>query len=317
MKKLILLSLLLSATLSAVALDYKYEPLAQEGARWTYLFNTVDEDHPDWLTTHGVPPGNPSYYQLGFKGETTIEGVTYKNCYWTDCGEEIDPEVMEPVAYLRDEGKKVYVVYNWEPPTGPYMEPDYYTAGVPGEHYDSTGELLLYDFEDVAGFYDRLPLIVDILGNEFRIGTYKETRQVAVGKNLRNWHIITFGYLNRANAGFKLVEGIGVDHTWMGNFLYPYHHMDVWGVAYPAGRTMRTYTRSWGLVTYEMDGEVVYYGNAYDNGFTGPETVTGVTDMNISRPGNGIYYNLMGQPVAHPEAAPGIYIRDGKKILIR
>ena len=35
MKKLILLSLLLSATLSAVALDYKYEPLAQEGARWT------------------------------------------------------------------------------------------------------------------------------------------------------------------------------------------------------------------------------------------------------------------------------------------
>ena len=81
---------------------------------------------------------------------------------------------------------------------------------------------------------------------------------------------------------------------------------------------LSTMLNSWGLVTYEMDGEVVYYGNAYDNGFTGPETVTGVTDLNrISRPGDGIYFNLMGQPVAHPEAAPGIYIRDGKKVLVR
>ena len=42
---------------------------------------------------------------------------------------------------------------------------------------------------------------------------------------------------------------------------------------------------------------------------------TGIGTINADHNANGIYYNLMGQPVANP--TPGIYIRDGRKIIVK
>ena len=42
---------------------------------------------------------------------------------------------------------------------------------------------------------------------------------------------------------------------------------------------------------------------------------TGIGIINADVKGDGIYYNLMGQPVTNP--APGIYIHNGKKIVIK
>jgi len=46
-----------------------------------------------------------------------------------------------------------------------------------------------------------------------------------------------------------------------------------------------------------------------------PGTVTGIETINSQNSGDNTYYNLMGQPVANP--APGIYIRGGKKVIVK
>ena len=43
--------------------------------------------------------------------------------------------------------------------------------------------------------------------------------------------------------------------------------------------------------------------------------VTAVTDLRMSQDSDGTYYNLLGQPVKNP--TPGIYIRGGKKVIVR
>ena len=46
-----------------------------------------------------------------------------------------------------------------------------------------------------------------------------------------------------------------------------------------------------------------------------PGTVTGVEIINTNGYGDNTYYNLMGQPVTNP--TPGIYIRGGKKVIVK
>ncbi len=46
-----------------------------------------------------------------------------------------------------------------------------------------------------------------------------------------------------------------------------------------------------------------------------PGTVTGIETINANGNGDNTYYNLMGQPVANP--TPGIYIRGGKKVIVK
>ena len=41
----------------------------------------------------------------------------------------------------------------------------------------------------------------------------------------------------------------------------------------------------------------------------------GVTDIKVNAPADGVYYNLLGQPVANP--SNGIYIINGKKVLVK
>ncbi len=49
------------------------------------------------------------------------------------------------------------------------------------------------------------------------------------------------------------------------------------------------------------------------NGQTG--VVTEVTEVRVEPEGDGLYYNLLGQPVNNP--APGIYIHNGRKVVVR
>ncbi|MBQ7691453.1 MAG: hypothetical protein IJT30_09755 [Muribaculaceae bacterium] len=68
-----------------------------------------------------------------------------------------------------------------------------------------------------------------------------------------------------------------------------------------------------------------YVGQEVNNQFDGTPTEcrvrrvdapSAVSDIQAAGGrGDGVYYNLLGQPVANP--APGIYIRDGKKVLVK
>ena len=59
---------------------------------------------------------------------------------------------------------------------------------------------------------------------------------------------------------------------------------------------------------------IVFHGNA---GVPRPNTaVEDVEAAPDERPGDGLYYDMQGRAVAEPTAA-GIYVRNGKKVVVR
>ena len=149
MKKIILITLftLLGLT-QAVAQEYEYVPFVREGVKWECsCFNFLSDIFP-----YGV-----SYYTLEMKGDTVIDGKHYKPVHLYS-GESINEENDTVPVYLREEDK---VVYAYIPDGRRYVEcPVGIGQTICGYDIDwawSTGEEhILYDFNDMAGFYDYL-----------------------------------------------------------------------------------------------------------------------------------------------------------------
>ena len=172
MKKLSLLSVLLLASLAAQA----YVPLVREGVKWVYNdeYNDFDE-----VTINGWVVNRN--YTIEFKGDTIIDGKTYKKCYrQSDVDLNGKQNAMfcsdtEPVAFVREENGVVYSInkvdnYIWEP---------YLIMLRPDFNYDSN-EQVIYDFNnidnaevttvEVGGIpckaikYNRFGLVVESIG---------------------------------------------------------------------------------------------------------------------------------------------------------
>ncbi len=104
-----------------------------------------------------------------------------------------------------------------------------------------------------------------------------------------------------------VVEGIGFDSRDMGDLLTPFTRQP----------DPNANHQEWcGLSHVIKDGQIIYKGMRYRHGaFTGIDEV--VAD-GARRPLDPHYYNLMGQPVGHDvPTTPGIYIHQGKKIVVR
>ena len=103
-----------------------------------------------------------------------------------------------------------------------------------------------------------------------------------------------------------LVEGIGFDSRDMGDLLTPFMR--------PVDRTADH--QEWcGLSHVVKDGKIIYKGMRYREGaFDGIDEA--VADRTV-RPADPHYYDLMGRPVGTDvPTAPGIYIHQGKKIIV-
>ena len=105
-----------------------------------------------------------------------------------------------------------------------------------------------------------------------------------------------------------VVEGIGFDSYEMGDLLTPFTRKPDPNADY----------QEWcGLSHVVKDGKIIYKGMRWRDGvMTGIDEV--VADRSPRRPQDENYYNLMGQPVGKDvPTAPGIYIHQGKKIIVR
>ena len=105
-----------------------------------------------------------------------------------------------------------------------------------------------------------------------------------------------------------VVEGIGFDSYDLGDLLTPFTRKPDPDADY----------QEWcGLSHVVKDGKIIYKGMRYREGVvTGIDEV--VADKSPRRPQDENYYNLMGQPVGKDvPTAPGIYIHNGKKIIVR
>ena len=75
---------------------YEYVPLVREGAEWGYFTGDTAEE--------------VDFYRLRLSGEEEINGNVYKKCwYYTDC--EFSESTAALYGYLREENKRVYVLY--------------------------------------------------------------------------------------------------------------------------------------------------------------------------------------------------------------
>jgi len=105
-----------------------------------------------------------------------------------------------------------------------------------------------------------------------------------------------------------LVEGIGIDSRDMGDLLTPF-------TQYPDA-DCGCYKELCGLSHVVKDGKIIYKGMRYRD-----DVLAGIDEVDTDkarRPMDDNYYNLMGQPVGKDvPTAPGIYIHQGKKIVIR
>ena len=104
-----------------------------------------------------------------------------------------------------------------------------------------------------------------------------------------------------------IVQGIGFDSRDLGDLLTPFTRKPDPDAEY----------QEWcGLSHVVRDGQIIYKGMRYRDGATdGIDEV--VTDM-TNRVLDPNYYNLMGQPVGkYLPTTPGIYIHQGKKIIVR
>lgn len=276
----LLLMVLAGSTTVATAQESEYVPLVREGVKRVYVFNH-----------HGVETdGGPIVcYTEEMKGETTLNGRQYMNLY-RYYGNELDVNTMLPYAYVREQDKKVYAVLD-ENNKLEDGDCNVYNNGSPvikTEDFESTGEYLIYDFNDFVAFYD----------------TYSYMQVQSTGEIEVNGHMCKAYYMNE-NQRYLILEGVG--------------SVTDRGLLFPmTGRYINgPHPHTLGLSHVIENGEVVYKSPRYDY-LHGLITPTAVVDLktNETPQGDNRYYNLMGQPVAEP-TQPGIYIHHGKKIVIK
>ena len=104
-----------------------------------------------------------------------------------------------------------------------------------------------------------------------------------------------------------VVEGIGFDSYDMGDLLTPFTRRP---------DPTADYQEYCGLSHVVKDGQIIYKGMRYREGVQ-----TGINEVVTDQPRRVVddyYYNLMGQPVGKEvPSTPGIYIHQGRKIVVR
>jgi hypothetical protein len=188
MKKTILLTLLVLLGISkSLAQDYEYVPFVREGVKWVY---SIWEDYEFEIPADPTRGDNMYYRTLELRGDTVINGKTYKAMHKCVYDEMSEPSDVIPI-YLREEDKKVYGIV----PDGTFYDDapigDFHFGTQ--EYFDamhSGQEFLLYDFQDPVAYWNSI-------NKPFKVDT------IVVGDHLAKRYMGIDGF------GPKLIEGIG------------------------------------------------------------------------------------------------------------
>ena len=291
MKKIFLFSLfaLLGMT-QMTAQEYEYIPLVREGVKWVYFYVNTDDYHENQFDpnlAHGTV-----YLNLEFKGDTVINGKTYKamHKYYGDAINELNDTI--PI-YMREEDRVVYAIvpdgiFYYDCPIGNYgWSSEDFAALHEGQ------EFVLYDFRDpIAYWYDLF--------------------------NQNSWFCYDcwFCYDDMIVAGQHLVK------RYVGDFFNEFYVIESIGLdAYSNNYTLCFFKPTLGSdVMFSLshvieDGEIIYKGIYYS-----PDTLVGIDEVVADQrgPQDGNYYDLVGRAVGKDlPTVPGIYIHNGKKIVVR
>ena len=235
MKKTILLTLLALLGISqSMAQEYECVPFVREGVKWVYgirNFNYEPYDNP-------AQGDNMTYRTLELKGDTVINGKTYKAMHKYS-GNTINEENDTIPVYLREENK---IVYGIIPDGRFYRDCPIYKGFYSFETYDDE-EFVLYDFNDPVTFYQNLSDLIGC-GSDYQL-LYEDF--VQVGNHLAKRHVFDFW------GEFQLIEGVGFVGEGNSYTLSFYIPRPGWG-----------HDREYFILCHVIDdGEIVY--EAYEN----------------------------------------------------
>lgn len=101
MKNIIIIIASVFYSCVAYSQDASYCPQVREGVEWGYSCASVG------------PGGKVDFFRLQFNGKTTINDKEYSNLYRYDTF-FLFPSAQKPIAWMREENKKVYGVFNTE-----------------------------------------------------------------------------------------------------------------------------------------------------------------------------------------------------------
>ena len=203
MKKTILFTVLALLGISqAVAQEYEYVPFVREGVKWICQYWNHDEEGWGLLYPHS--------FTLEMKGDTVIDGKTYKAMHRYS-GEAINIENDTVIVYLREQDKVVYGIV----PNGKVYE--FSPIGIEldtimQKEVKSGHEVVLFNFASPVDFISNdLKYNIDGTSHEMHFhGVIPEETEIA-GKKVHRY-IFSEGWSN------CLIEGIGFDGL---SFGYP------------------------------------------------------------------------------------------------
>ena len=296
MKKTILITILaLLGITQAWAQDTDYLPLVREGVKWVNEKVIINQGD----TTH-------YYYCYEFSGMDTyvnMLGDLYHACYYYE-GDHLNVETDSLIAGMSGmrggSCLRNHALYKITSEGRNLCHFLMYTDG---------GTRVLYLF----GLQGENTTIDYYLACQI----YTETEPVLTTENFTEVEPIEIeGISCRRYAYVKengdtmcyVVEGIGFDSRNMGDLLTPFTREP---------DPDADYQEYCGLCHVVKDGQIIYKGMRYT-----PDNMTGIDEVVADRPRvrqyDDNYYNLMGQPVGKDiPTTPGIYIHQGKKIVVR
>ncbi len=272
-----------------VPYGYHYVPFVREGVQWVYYYN-----NPFIREVLDMDEGI-QYYSFEMKGDVVIGDKHYKQVCLTHYLDE-NNQVVEgfiPV-YLREEDKVVYAV---QPEGINYPQCPVGIGKCVSESFDPVmdecEEFVLYDFNDPITLYSE-----ELGSPDFQ---YRATDYVNIGPHVSKRHQYKTHWYTSDND--FIIEGIGFDSPTKGTPLF-YFNLDITGLQV-----------GYFLSHVVENGEIIYKGAHYkQNPFDG---ISEVADGQTIKADDN-YYDLMGRAVGkNVPTTPGIYIHQGKKIVIR
>ena len=174
---------------------YEYVPFVREGVKWTYSIQ--DYNYEEDYSTNPARGDNKVYRTLELRGDTVINGKTYKAMHM--CVDDLysEPKDVVPV-YLREENKKVYGIV----PVSIFFDDAIICLTpygfAPDDVILSGEEFLLYDFQDPVTYWENL-----INDDWFNLQLQLDTIQVG-------GHYAKRLFDSRQEGDyFQVIEGIG------------------------------------------------------------------------------------------------------------
>ena len=235
----------------------EYIPLVREGVKWVCL-------ETKYIESAELYEVKKRFYTIEFKGDSVIDGITYKKCYrysdneWVDDGYIIPCSKTEPFAMLREENRIIYVyatdyrIFEYSYSGFRYWSlDDWYASG--------QKEVKLYELKET---------------NHFKLSGYKQF----LNQESEIYYFNDFENILWDEGAF--IEGVGFDSDVYGDLLTPF-----WEGAYSLN-VIYSYI---GLHHMEdADGNIIYKGAAYTESATGNidgdlngDGIIDVEDVNI------------------------------------